>query len=171
MSDTGDQGQGWGPPPPPPGAPVPPPAPPGWQPAPPPRGTPPPAHAYRLRRPPALPTGARVSAGTAGYPPQPGYGYGTPYPQASEERRPGDRRARLRHRGHPEFCGIGLILGVLGLVFGIVADAARSTAPPGRSPGAALALAGAICGGVGLAINVLYWGMVIIVVAISRLVD
>jgi hypothetical protein len=62
----------------------------------------------------------------------------------------------------PMYCGIGLILGVLGLVFGII-SMRKIDRSGGTLTGRGMALAGAICGGVGLAINVLFWGWVILV--------
>ncbi len=62
----------------------------------------------------------------------------------------------------PMYCGIGLILGILGLVFGII-SMRKIDRSGGTLTGRGMALAGAICGGVGLAINVLFWGWVILV--------
>ena len=167
MSDTGDQGQGWGPPPP-PGAPVPPAAPPGWQPPPPggtpppPGGTPPPpgsipAPAYATPPPAPAPGYPPVPSG---YQPQPGYGYGTPYQQGPRSE-PLAIAALVCGIVAIPFCGLGIVLGILGLVFGIIAIR-KIDRSQGALTGRGLALAGAICGGVGLAINVLYWGAVIV---------
>jgi hypothetical protein len=159
MSDAGDQGQGWGPPPPPPESPAPPPAPPGWQP--PPGEAPPPA--YGAPGPPPA-AGYPPSPGyppvPTGYPPQAGYGYGNPYATAPRSE-PLAIAALVCGIVAIPFCGLGIVLGILGLVFGIIAIR-KIDRSQGALTGRGLALAGAICGGVGLAINVLYWGAVII---------
>ena len=50
---------------------------------------------------------------------------------------------------------------MLGLVFGIIAMR-RIDRSAGALTGRGMAIAGAICGGVGIAFNVIYWGIVII---------
>ena len=62
----------------------------------------------------------------------------------------------------PMYCGIGLVLGVLGLVFGII-SMRRIDRAGGALTGRGMALAGAITGAIGLAINVLLWGWLIAV--------
>ncbi len=61
-------------------------------------------------------------------------------------------------------CGLGVVLGVLGLVFGLV-SMNRIRREPTRLTGRGLALAGAICGGVGLAGWAIYWVVVVVSLA------
>jgi hypothetical protein len=169
MSDTGDQGQDGGAAAPPPGAPVPPPAPPGWQPPPPgtmpppPATTPPPAYGAPPP-PPAYPPAPAYPAVPTGYPPQPGYGYGTPYPQAPKNDGMSIAGLCCGIAGIPLslFCGLGLVLGTLGLVFGLIGRS-RIDRSGGLLTGRGMALAGAICGGVGIALSVGYWILIIAV--------
>jgi hypothetical protein len=96
--------------------------------------------------------------------PAPGYGYGTPYPQAP-------RNDSLAVAGLvcgiaaiplSAFCGLGLVLGTLGLVFGLIAKG-RIDRSAGAVTGRGLAIAGAICGGIGLALSLAYWVLIIAV--------
>jgi Domain of unknown function (DUF4190) len=162
MTDAGDPEQGQVPPPPPP-----PPVPPGgWQaPAPSPPSAPPPA----APQPPPATYGAPAPAYPAAPPPA-GYGqapaYGQPqgfgYPSAPKNDGMAVAALVCGIVAIPFFCGIGLILGVLGLVFGIIAMR-KIDRSGGMLTGRGMALAGAICGGVGVAINVIYWGAAILV--------
>lgn len=168
MTQPGGPSQGWDPPPPPPGgrdeppiAPPPPPPAPGAPPVPPGGGTPPPGYptAPGHPTPPGYPPGP-------GYPSQPGYGaqpfgYASPYPQAPRNEPLAIAGLVCGIIAVPFFCGVGLVLGVLGLVFGIIAMK-RIDRSAGALTGRGMALAGAICGGVGIAFNVIYWGIVII---------
>jgi hypothetical protein len=170
MSDTGDQGTGWSTPPTPPGGAPTPPAPPGWQP-PPPGGTPPapgavpapapgappPAPGYPPA-PPAYPPAPPAYPAQPGYPAQPAYPYGTYYPQAP--RTDGMSIAALvcGIAGIPllVFCGIGIVPGILGVVFGLL-TIGRVNRSGGTLTGKGMALAGAICGGVAVVLGVAYW--------------
>jgi hypothetical protein len=59
-------------------------------------------------------------------------------------------------------CGLGVVLGTLGLVFGLVAMR-RIDRSAGALLGRGMALAGAICGGIGVVLSVGYWVLVIAV--------
>jgi len=61
-------------------------------------------------------------------------------------------------------CGAGIVLGVLGVVFGLIAMR-RIRDSGGALTGRGMALAGAICGGVALAIFLIYIVVAIIVAA------
>ncbi|HEY6532457.1 MAG TPA: DUF4190 domain-containing protein [Acidimicrobiales bacterium] len=62
------------------------------------------------------------------------------------------------------FCGLGLVFGTLGLIFGLISKG-RIDRSPGQLTGRGMALAGAICGGVGIALSVGYWVLIIAVSA------
>jgi hypothetical protein len=169
MSDAGEQGTSWNDPPVPPGGAPTPPAPPGWQP-PPPGGTPPapgtvpgPSQAPPPPPPGQPPAPPAYPAAPPAYPAQPGYTYGTYYPQAP--RTDGLAIAALvcgiAALPLTLFCGIGIVPGVLGVVFGLI-TIGRVNRSGGTVTGKGMALAGAICGGVAVLLGAAYWVWIII---------
>ena len=166
MSTTGDQGQQWAPPPTPPGGTTaPPPIPPGATPppSPPPGYGPPPGPAY----PP--PPGSSSPVGhlpPPGYPTPSGYGYAQPWGQAPRNEPLAIAGMVCGIAAIPLLlaCGAGIVLGVLGVVFGLIAMR-RIRDSGGALTGRGMALAGAICGGVALAIFLIYIVVAIIVAA------
>ncbi len=170
MTDAGDTGPGSIPPPPSP--PVPPG---GWQaPTPAPPSAPPPAAPQAPGPPQAAPPPVAPAYPAApppvGYGPPPAYGqpqgYAYGYPTAP--RNDGMAIAALccgiAAIPLTLLCGLGVILGILGLVFGLVSMRKIDRAA-GALTGRGMALAGAICGGVGLALSLGYWVIIIIAAA------
>jgi hypothetical protein len=181
MSEGSDHGEGWAPPPTPPGASTPPPgAPPSAMPPPPPPGGTPPPPGYPPTAPPpvpapqayppqpAYPVQQPVPAPGPGYPPQPGYGYGyaSPYPQAPRNEPLAIAGLVCGIASIPLLvaCGLGIVGGVLGIVFGLIAMR-RIRDANGALTGRGMALAGAICGGVGVALFVVYVVWVVVSIA------
>lgn len=158
MTDAGDPGHGSVPPPP-----TPPVPPGGWQaPTPAPPSAPPPAPPHHGAPPPtapAYPAAPPVGYGQPQAYAQPaGYGYG--YPSAPKNDGMAIAALVCGIVAIPMYCGIGLVLGVLGVVFGII-SMRKIDRSGGTLTGRGMALAGAICGGVGLAINLIFWVWVI----------
>ena len=163
MSDTADQGQQWAPPPTPPGGTTPPPPiPPGATSSP--GYGPPPGPAYPS--PPAAPSPLGYPP-PPGYPTQPGYGYTQPWGQAPRNEPLAIAGMVCGIAAIPLLvaCGAGIVLGVLGVVFGLIAMR-RIRDSGGALTGRGMALAGAICGGVALALFLIYI-VVAIIVAVS----
>lgn len=169
MTDAGDPGQGSVPPPP-----MPPVPPGGWQaPTPAPPSAPPPVPPHHGAPPPTAPAyPAAPPPADYGQPQAYGqpYGYGQPqgYGYPAAPRNDGMAIAGLccgiAAIPLTLFCGLGLVLGILGLVFGLVSMRKIERAA-GALTGRGIALAGAICGGVGLVLSLGYWVIIIIAAA------
>jgi hypothetical protein len=166
MTDAGDAGHGDVAPPP-----MPPVPPGGWQaPTPAPPSAPPPAPAPHHGAPPptgpaypAAPPPAAYGQPQAYGPPQ-GYAYGYPTAPRNDGMAIAALCCGIAAIPLTLFCGLGVVLGVLGLVFGLVSMRKIDRAA-GALTGRGMALAGVICGAVGLVLSLGYWVIIIIAAA------
>ena len=168
MTDAGDPGHGSVPPP--PGPPAPPVPPGGWQsPTPAPPSAPPPAAPHHGAPPPTAPAYPAAPPPVGYGQPQAyaqpaGYGYGYPSAPRNDGMAIAALCCGIAAIPLTLFCGLGVVLGILGLVFGLVSMRKIERAA-GALTGRGMALAGAICGGVGLVLSLGYWVIIIIAAA------